>query len=173
MPGCGVICLHGRRENVPAIHDQPSRSMKPILGMDYGIRRVGFAVSDDTQVLAFPLRVVTVTSDEETMAALQDAYEETGAGLVVIGLPLNMDGTRGPMAERVQRFAGRVETKLGMRVATSDERLSTSLVERFLVEADTSRARRKRVRDKLAAQVILQGYLDAQQHGTGIDEAAP
>ena len=135
--------------------------------MDYGERRLGFAVSDEAQVVAVALRVVTVHSDTEALAAVREICDEVGADRVVVGLPLNMDGARGPMARRVEMFAGRIRDELGLRTDTWDERLSTGLVERFLLETDATRARRKRVRDKLAAQVILQGYLDAHAAGGG------
>jgi putative Holliday junction resolvase len=133
--------------------------------MDYGKRRLGFAVSDTTGALAFPLRVVTVHGDDDALRAVREVCRESGTDRIVVGLPLNMDGSRGAMAEHVAELAERMRSELDLRVATWDERLSTSLVERSLIEADTSRARRRQVRDKLAAQIILQGYLDAQGAG--------
>ena len=133
-----------------------------ILGVDYGEKRIGFAVSDPAGMLAMPLAVCEVASDAEAVAAVQSHCTSTDAELVVVGLPLNMDGTRGPMALKTQAFAAELGKALAVPVATSDERLTTALVERTLLEADLSRAKRKRVRDKLAAQAILQNYLDAR-----------
>jgi putative Holliday junction resolvase len=81
---------------------------------------------------------------------------------VVVGLPLNMNGTRGPMVDRVERFVAELTEAVGLPVVTYDERLSSAMVERTLLDADMSRSKRKGVRDKLAAQVILQGYLDRE-----------
>jgi putative Holliday junction resolvase len=132
------------------------------LGIDYGERRVGVAVSDPLGMLATPLTVVTVDHVKQAVTAIRDLCAEHDAGCVVVGLPLNMDGTRGPMVEVVEAFVEKLQAVVSCNVVTWDERLSTSQVERTLLEADLSRQRRKDVRDKLAAQVILQAYLDAQ-----------
>lgn len=133
--------------------------MARILGIDYGEKRVGIAISDFTGMLATPVRIAQVASDKQALTAIQAACRELEAEKVVIGLPINMDGTRGPMAQKVEAFAQSLR-ETGLVVELYDERLSTSLVERVLIDADLSRARRKQVRDKLAAQVVLQGYLD-------------
>lgn len=126
---------------------------------------MGFAVSDPTGIMALPLRVVTVNSRQDAVRAVSEIRAETEARLVVVGLPLNMDGTRGDVARKVDAFVADLRDTLDVPVKTWDERLSTQMIERTLIEADLSRARRKQVRDKLAAQVILQGYLDS----TGMD----
>ncbi len=133
------------------------------LGVDYGTRRVGFAVSDPLAIVATPLFTKDVLSEAQAIRAVIDVAAEKEAKRVVIGIPLNMDGTKGPMALQVEEFVKRLKDQSGLDVVVWDERLSTGLVERMLVSADVSRTRRKEVRDKLAAQVILQGYLDA--HG--------
>ncbi len=131
-----------------------------VLGIDYGERRVGVAVSDPGGEIALCLRVVTVRSDDEALQAVKKAYEETGSDKAVVGMPINMNGTRGPMAAKAEAFARQLAALLGAPVETWDERLSTSLAERTLLEADMSRQKRRNVRDKLSAQIILQGYLD-------------
>ena len=138
--------------------------MRPdrILGIDYGERRVGFAVSDPGVGFATPLCMIEVQSDSEASKAVQRIVGEQEACEIVVGLPLNMDGTRGPMALRVEGFVQRLHQMLEIPVRTWDERLSSSLIERTLIEADLSRKKRKKVRDMLAAQVILQGYLDSK-----------
>ncbi len=103
-----------------------------------------------------------MSSSKAACAAVREACAETDAEMVVVGMPLNMNGSHGLMAETVSAFVRKLSAQLSIPVATWDERLSTSLVERVLIEADMSRAKRKRVRDKLAAQVILQGYLDSR-----------
>ena len=129
--------------------------------MDYGEKRCGFAVSDPSGIIAMPLEVVEVSSQEDVIQAAKRMVDEREASRFVIGLPLNMDGSAGPMAEKIQALIPILEETLGVPVHSWDERLSTSMVDRTLIEADVSRKKRKTVRDKLAAQVILQGYLDS------------
>lgn len=136
--------------------------MGRILGIDYGTRRLGLAISDALGMIATPLSVETVASMSEAVAVTRKVAGERGVERVVVGLPINMNGTQGPMAAEVLLFVEKLKEASGLPVVTWDERLSTGMVERVLLEADLSRGRRKEVRDKLAAQVILQGYLDAQ-----------
>lgn len=138
--------------------------MARILGVDYGERRIGFAVSDPLGSMALPLSMTTVEGERQMIEAIRRVATEVEAELIVIGLPLNMNGSAGPMAEKVTAFAAVLKTTLGLPVVTVDERLSTALVERSLLEGDLSRQKRKGLRDKLAAQVILQGYLDLAEY---------
>lgn len=135
--------------------------MAAILGVDFGEKRVGLAIGDDAGLLAVPLRTVEVGSVAGAVEAVALAARESGAQKVVVGLPVNMNGTVGTMAERVKAFCVKLREKAGLVVETWDERLSTAQVERVMLAADLSRARRRSLRDKLAAQVILQSYLDA------------
>jgi len=134
-----------------------------ILALDYGERRLGFAVSDSESTIAFPLRVVDVKSRDHAREEVRRLCIETEAERLLVGLPLNMDGTKGPMAQKVEAFIESVREFLDIPVETWDERLSTNIAERVLLEGDLSRRKRKKLRDKLAAQVILQGYLDAME----------
>jgi len=133
-----------------------------ILGVDYGTKRVGIAISDPMAMLATPLSVETVQSVDEAIAAVCRIARERGVVKIVVGIPINMNGSSGAMALEAGKFVELLRVASGLPVDITDERLSTSLVERMLVEADVSRGRRKEVRDKLAAQVILQGYLDTK-----------
>jgi len=133
-----------------------------VVGIDYGERRLGIAVSDPGGTIAMPFRVLDVRGDDDAVAQVRELCGDLSAERIVVGLPLNMDGSRGPMAERVERFIEQLSGEFDIPVETTDERLSTRLVERVLLDADMSRKRRKGVRDKLAAQVILQGYLDRE-----------
>ena len=144
--------------------------MGRILGIDYGTRRVGVAISDPTAMLATPLSVESVRSMEEAVAVVARIARDRGVVKIVVGMPINMDGTMGAIAKESEKYVELLKVASGLPVDTTDERLSTSLVERMLVSADVSRGRRKEVRDKLAAQVILQGYLDAQGGGFFPDE---
>lgn len=135
--------------------------MSRVLGIDYGERRLGFAVSDSDGIIAMPLRVVELRTDTQAFEEIRRICKETGAEKIVVGLPLNMNGTKGPIAAKVESFVEQLTKLLDIPVEKWDERLSTSAAERVLLEADISRRKRKAVRDKLAAQIILQGYLDA------------
>ncbi len=135
-----------------------------LIGVDYGERRVGIAVSDPSLTLALARPTATVSSVDEAVQAVVEAVEDTGAAEVVVGLPLNMDGSAGPMVERVRAFVAQLEARLGagVRVSTWDERLSSAAAERAMLDADLSRQKRRRLRDRMAAQAILQSALDAR-----------
>ena len=139
------------------------RAGERMLGLDFGERRIGVAASDPLGITAQVVTVIERGSLAEDVAAIGEIAEKRGAGKIVLGLPLNMDGSVGPQARRVRRFAGRLRRELGMEVVLWDERLSTVEAERVLVEADESRSARRQVRDGVAAAVILQSYLEAQR----------
>jgi putative Holliday junction resolvase len=138
--------------------------MTRVLGMDYGDRRIGFAVSDPDGQLALPVGSLEGRAEAEVFGHVRDLCSERGVGRIVVGLPVNMDGTRGPAAKKAEAFAARLQAALGMPVETWDERLSTVAVERAMRAADLSAGKRKASRDKMAAQAILQNYLDAQAY---------
>jgi len=132
-----------------------------LLGIDYGRKRLGLAVSDEEGVLASPLApYVRSRSQEEEIAFLHALVEERSVGTIVIGLPLNMDGSEGEMAEEVLEFAAQIRAKIGVPVTTIDERLTSVEAERALIEGGISRRKRKGLRDSLAAVLILQAHLD-------------
>ena len=136
-----------------------------ILGVDLGERRIGIAASDLLGVTAQPVGVVEATSEAEDVARVREKAEERGAKKIVIGLPLNMDGSEGPAARKARRFAAALEQEGGLEVELWDERLTTVEAERMLIAADQRRATRRQVRDRVAAALILQGYLDAHREG--------
>ncbi len=135
-----------------------------LLGLDLGEKTIGLAISDRGFKVASPLETIRrakFTKDAEALAAL---CEDRGVGGLVLGLPVNMDGSEGPRCQSVRQFAANLAELAGftLPVAFWDERLSTAAVERVLVgEADLSRKRRGQVVDKMAAAYILQGALDA------------
>ena len=134
-----------------------------VLGIDYGRRRIGLALSDEAGILASPLPTyVRSRSMKRDMAALTSLVSRYAVSSIVVGLPLNMDGSRGEMAEEVEAFADRIRQVTGLPVESFDERLTSSEAERVLLEANTSRRRRKELRDGLSAVLILQGHLDRQ-----------
>ncbi|OGV61397.1 MAG: hypothetical protein A2283_00920 [Lentisphaerae bacterium RIFOXYA12_FULL_48_11] len=143
-----------------------------IIGLDYGDVRMGFAVCDPSGLFSMPLCVVELKNNLKPEDEVKKVCDENGAEKLVIGFPINMNGTCGPMATKVDTFIQKLRTILAIPIEKYDERMSTSQVERMLIESDMSRAKRKGVRDKLAAQVILQGYLDSKniQNDTFYDE---
>ncbi len=136
-----------------------------ILGIDYGTKRLGLALSDEGEILASPLPVRVRTTLAGDVKFLASFVREKEVGRIVLGLPLNMDGSYGEMARAVQGFADELERGCNVPVILFDERLTTSEAERVLVQADISRKKRKSLRDGLAAVLILQGYLDSQRQG--------
>lgn len=132
------------------------------MGIDFGDRRIGIAVSDllgwTAQGVETIVRRAGLEKDLDKIKALAQKYE---VEKIVVGLPRNMDGTTGAQGEKTLMFADKVHRHLGLPVETWDERLSTVAAERLLINADVSRAKRRKVIDKMAAAIILQGYLDA------------
>ncbi|HET8729279.1 MAG TPA: Holliday junction resolvase RuvX [Alphaproteobacteria bacterium] len=131
-----------------------------LLGLDLGTRTIGVAVSDALRLSATAVETIRrtkFTADALRLAELIAAHRVVG---IVLGLPLNMDGSEGPRAQSTRAFARNLSQKIDIPIAFWDERLSTSAVTRALIEADVSRARRAQVVDKLAASYILQGALE-------------
>lgn len=133
-----------------------------ILGIDYGDRHVGFAVSDPMQMLATAKEVVTVQSAAHAANEAARIARETGAVQIVVGLPVNMDGTRGPAAEKAAAFVELLKTKTRVPIAMQDERLSTKSAHDFLLEGGMRNEKRKQIVDKVAAEILLQSFLDRQ-----------
>lgn len=134
------------------------------LGIDLGEKRIGVALSDSGGRLATPYEVVQRTGDRGgDHARLAALVSETEAEVVVVGLPLSLDGTVGVAAARAEHEADELRKVLGVNVVTWDERLSTVEAERRLRTAGLSSRRRRRVVDQVAATVILQSWLDADQ----------
>ena len=135
-----------------------------LLGLDLGEKTIGLALSDTMLTVATPLSTLKrgkFTSDALTLRAL---IAEHGVGALVVGLPLNMDGSEGPSAQSARAFARNFASASDCPLAFMDERLSTAAVTRTLIEADASRARRKALVDKMAAAYILQNALDRMRH---------
>ena len=129
-----------------------------ILGIDIGSKRTGIAISDELGITAQGLN--TLESEKDLIGRLKDIIKSEGVNEVVIGLPLNMNGSAGPQAERAIKFCDLLKGEIGIPVKLWDERMTTMEVERIMIEADTSRRKRKKKIDKLAAQVMLQSYLN-------------
>lgn len=133
-----------------------------ILGLDYGDRRIGVALSDAFGWTAQGLEVIERRKLEDDLKRLGDIVKEHGVESIVLGLPKNMNGTVGPRGELSISFAEQLQQSFGLPVHLWDERLSTVSAERALLEADVSRKKRRQVIDKMAATIILQTYLDYQ-----------
>ena len=134
------------------------------MGVDQGERTLGLAISDSSLSLASPLETIARKKFTADAARLKEICESRSVGGLVFGLPVNMDGSEGPRCQSVRQFARNLLEIAGfdMPIAFWDERLSTSAVQRILIdEADMSRKRRGEVVDKMAAAYILQGALDA------------
>lgn len=131
------------------------------LGLDYGDKTIGVAVSDELGWTAQGVEIIRRQSGEKDMARLRELIEQYQVGVIVVGLPKNMNGTIGPRGELCQKFADKLAREFSLQVKLWDERLTTMAAEKMLISADVSREKRKKVIDKMAAVLILQGYLDA------------
>ncbi len=134
-----------------------------VIGLDLGEKTIGVAVSDGLGITAQGVCVIRRQSKEKDFAALAKIIAEYDINSIIIGLPMNMNGSLGPQAEKALAFAGAARQRFGLPVETTDERLTTALVQKALIEGGASRAKRKTVIDMLAAQVILQGWLDRKR----------
>ncbi|HFQ95254.1 MAG TPA: Holliday junction resolvase RuvX [Anaerolineae bacterium] len=132
------------------------------LALDIGDRRIGLAVGSDDARLARPLRVLTRGSKEQDFEAIARAVKEVGAEALLVGLPLNMDGSEGPQAKRVRKYAERLHRRLGLPLRYHDERLSSFIADQILAEKPRKKARRQ-PNDAIAAAAILQSFLDQDQ----------
>lgn len=135
-----------------------------IMGLDVGTKTVGIAISDELGWTAQGLETLKINEDENEFGfeRLGKLIKEHNVDKVVVGLPKNMNGTIGPRGEACQQYAKEIESLFGIPTILWDERLTTMAAERVLLEADVSRKKRKKVIDKMAAVMILQGYLNSQ-----------
>lgn len=131
-----------------------------ILGLDLGTKTIGVAVSDGMRYSATPLETIKRTKFTQDAERILQLVAENQVVAIILGLPLNMDGTEGPRVQSTRAFARNLAPKVNLPIAFWDERLSTSAVTRMMIEADLRRDRRAEVVDKLAASYILQGALD-------------
>ena len=134
--------------------------MKPVLGVDLGKARTGVALSDDLRMLAHPLETIASPSVNKIAQRVQKIVSERQVDCVVVGLPRQMNGILGPAAQNAQRFVEKLRSLVSCDVVTWDERLSTVAAERALREAGRKTRETRDIRDQVAAQIILQSYLD-------------
>ena len=136
--------------------------MTRILGIDHGEARIGLAISDELGMLAHPLETIAMKTVADPVAHIAAIVARDKIGGIVLGLPRNMDGTYGPAAEKVRAFAEKLRAACGCTVKLWDERLTTVAAQRSLREAGRNAKNSRAVIDQVAAQLILQGWLDSQ-----------
>ena len=134
--------------------------MKKALGIDLGEARVGVAVSDDLGMLAHPLETISVKTSDVKNRILALAAER-GAQTIIVGMPRNMDGTYGPAATKAKEFIEALRSSTEIKVIGWDERLTTVSAQRSLHEAGQNTKKQRPIIDQVAAQIILQGWLDS------------
>ena len=134
-----------------------------IMALDVGSRTIGIACSDALLMTAQGIETIRRTSLENDFNRLRELISEYEVHEIVVGMPKNMNGTKGDRAEKTEEFVEKMKTVIDLPVTFWDERLSTVMAERQLIAADVSRKKRKGVIDKMAAVFILQGYLDRLQ----------
>ena len=140
------------------------RLLVRILAIDHGTKRIGIAVSDELLTIAQPLEFVPAEPLADFLKRLQHLVCEKEVTLILVGMPRNMDGTYGPAAEKVQEFITELKKTLTVPIRTWDERLTSALANRFLIQGKVRRQDRKQKVDKTAAAILLQSYLDTVSH---------
>ncbi len=149
-------------ERMAASRSIPAPERKRILALDYGRKRIGLAISDELQMTAKPLAVFIRTNRRNDVRRLRELARAEGVAKIVVGHPLNMDGTAGPMTEEAERFAARVQKELGLPVELVDERLSTWEAARTL-RTTKSRGSKPAKADDVAAAILLRDYLERRR----------
>ena len=148
-----LLALQSALERLP----QTSR----LMGLDLGTKTIGIATSDRSRQIATPITTIARTKFTQDATELLAIAAKENVGVLVLGLPINMDGSEGPRAQATRAFARNLAKLTPLSIVFWDERLSTAAVERMLIDADASRTTRDQVVDKLAAAWILQAALDA------------
>ena len=136
--------------------------MNRALGIDHGDARIGLAISDELGMLAHPLETIHLKEVTDPVARIAMIVARDKVGMIVLGMPRNMDGTYGPAAEKVRAFAERLRSACACEVKLWDERLTSVAAQRSLHEAGRNVKQSRAVIDQVAAQMILQGWLDSQ-----------
>jgi putative Holliday junction resolvase len=132
-----------------------------VLAIDHGTKRMGIAISDELRTIAQPLEYIPAEPLAKFFERLKQIIAEKQVSLIVIGIPRNMDGTYGPAAAKVQEFVTALKETVTVPIKLWDERLTSVQANRYLIEADVRRSKRKEKVDKTAAAILLQSYLDS------------
>ncbi|MBN1634927.1 MAG: Holliday junction resolvase RuvX [Deltaproteobacteria bacterium] len=132
------------------------------MGIDYGTKRIGIAISDPKCTMALPLETIQVTSDNSHMQRIKEVAQAYSITHIVVGLPYNMDGSLGESARNVMQWTEQLNKLLELPVEFWDERLSTSEAHDLLLDIDVNGRKRKKLVDKIAASIILKEYIDTR-----------
>lgn len=143
-----------------------------ILGLDYGSRRIGVAICDELGMTAQGVATIARRNREADLGAIEELVRRYGVERIVIGYPLRLDGSEGIQCEKINRFIRRLEARLSLPIIRWDETLSTKEAEELLRQGGVRPEKRKGIVDRVAASIILQGYLDANAHGEHRDDNA-
>ncbi len=133
-----------------------------ILALDHGTKRIGVAVSDELQLIAQPLEYIPAAPLTDAVARIQQLVKEKEVELILVGMPRNMDGTYGPAADKVREFIETLKPHVNAPLRTWDERLTSAQANRFLIQGNVRREKRKEKVDKTAAAILLQSFLDSR-----------
>jgi putative Holliday junction resolvase len=132
-----------------------------ILALDHGTKRIGVAVSDELKLIAQPLEYIPAEPLAAVLTRLRQLLHEKEVESILVGMPRNMDGSYGPAALKVQEFVAALKAELPVPIKTWDERLTSAQANRFLIQGNVRRDKRKEKVDKTAAAILLQSYLDS------------
>ena len=133
-----------------------------ILALDHGSKRIGVAVSDETKTIAQPLEYIPAEPFAAFLERLRHLLREKEVDLVLVGLPRNMDGSHGPAAQKVEAFVAALKNAIPVPIEMRDERLTSVMANQVLIQGGVRRDKRKEMVDKMAAAILLQGYLDGR-----------
>jgi putative Holliday junction resolvase len=133
-----------------------------ILALDHGTKRIGVAISDELKMIAQPLEFILAEPFTDFLTRLKEIIRAKEVEMILVGIPRNMNGSYGPAALKVQEFVAVLKGTLGVPIKTWDERLTSMQANRFLIEADVRRSKRKEKVDQTAAAILLQSYLDSK-----------
>ncbi|MCB1246958.1 MAG: Holliday junction resolvase RuvX [Acidimicrobiia bacterium] len=143
-----------------------------VIGLDHGTRRIGVAVSDPTGTIASPVRYID-TEAEDPVEAIEALCVEYDVAVIVLGLPVALDGREGPSAIRVRDFGSRLTERIDLPLEFQDERFTSHTAESVLIEGGVRRSKRKERRDQLAATILLQSWLDRKAYDDGRSSDRP
>lgn len=132
-----------------------------ILAIDHGTRRMGIALSDEMKTIASPVEFIPAEPFADFLERLRTLVREKEVELIVVGMPRNMDGSYGPAALKVQEFVAVLKSAVAVPIRTWDERLTSAQANRFLIQGNVRREKRKEKVDAMAAAILLQSYLDS------------
>jgi putative Holliday junction resolvase len=132
-----------------------------VLAIDHGTKRIGIAISDELKMIAQPLEFIPAEPFNKFLARLKELIREKEVEMILVGLPRNMDGSYGPAALKVREFVAVLAETIAIPIKLWDERLTSAQANRFLIEGNVRREKRKEKVDKTAAAILLQSYLDS------------